>query len=412
MLNTALLKLLQINSIINSGSTGRIAEEIGQLVIANGWESYIAFGRNERESKSQKIKIGNTFDIYWHVLMTRIFDGHGLASVSATKNLVKQMEQIKPDIIHLHNIHGYFLNICVLFDYLSKVNIPIVWTLHDCWAFTGHCSHYDYVGCKKWITGCYACPQKGAYPASKRLDRSRRNYELKRQLFTSVKDMTIVPVSYWLGEQVKNSYLNKYPVRVIQNGIDIDLFSLKSNTESIKKKYNVQDKFVILGVASTWGARKGLNDFIVLNDLIDKNIYTVIMVGLSKKQIKALPKTIIAIERTENMAELACLYSAAGVFVNPTYEDTFPTTNLESLACGTPVITYRTGGSVESVSPDVGIIVEKGDIHGLLDAINHVAAKGKAVYSGNCRNHSVKNFRKEDRFTAYLRLYNENLQKN
>jgi len=227
--------LFQITIAINSGSVGRIAEQIGQTVINHGWNSYITYSRKCLPSVSKTIKIGNKFDIYWHGINTRLFDNHCLCSTNATKKLIKQIEQIKPDIIQIHNIHGYFLNMRVLFDYLSLLNIPIVWTLHDCWSFTGHCAHFDYIGCDKWITGCCKCPQKNKYPASKLLDRSKRNYELKKRLFSGVKNMTIVPVSFWLAEQVKCSFLNKYPIYVMQNGIDTNIFRPITDTDSIKK---------------------------------------------------------------------------------------------------------------------------------------------------------------------------------
>jgi glycosyltransferase involved in cell wall biosynthesis len=403
--------LLQISIEVNSGSVGRIAEQIGQTVIEQGWDSYITYARNHLPSASKTIKIGNMFDVYWHGINTRLFDNHCLCSTRATKKLIKQIEQIKPDIIQLHHIHGYFLNMKVLFNYLSAVDTPIVWIFHDCWSFTGHCAYYDYIRCEKWITGCYKCPQTNKYPASKFLDRSEKNYELKKQLFNSVKDMTIVPVSYWLGEQVKKSFLNKYPINVIQNGTDINIFHPVADTESIKKKYNIENKFIILGVAGIWEDRKGFNDFAELNNMIDHEIFKIVLVGLNRKQITKLPKKINGIERTENVNELAALYSAADVFLNPTCEDTFPTTNIESLACGTPVITYRTGGSVESVSEDVGIIVEKGDIDGLYKSILKIKEKGKSCYTDNCRSRAVTLYNRQERYKDYLSLYGQLLKK-
>ena len=398
--------LLQISIEVNSGSVGRIAEQIGQTVASQGWESYITYARNNLPSQSNVIKIGNKLDIYWHGVNTRLLDNHCLCSNRATKTLINRIEQIKPDIIQLHHIHGYYLNMVVLFNYFSTLDIPIVWIFHDCWAFTGHCAYFDNIGCNRWITGCNCCPQKGKYPASKLFDRSRKNWDQKKQLFNSVPNMIIVPVSYWLGTMVEKSFLCNYPQFVIQNGIDTNIFRPVVNIEDIKNKYNIDNKFILLGVASTWEERKGLKDFILLNSLIDKNVYKIVLVGLNRKQIKGLPKEIIGIERTESVDELATLYSIADIFINPTWEDTFPTTNLESLACGTPVVTYRTGGSVESISEDVGIIVEKGNINELYSSIKIIKEKGKNYYSVNCREKAVRNFNRLDRFKDYLTLYN------
>lgn len=399
-----MLKLLQISIEVNSGSVGRIAEQIGQVAIQQGWDSYITYARNHLPSQSKTIKIGNKLDIYWHGINTRLFDNHCLRSTRATKKLIKLIDQIKPDIILLHHIHGYFLNMKVLFDYLATVDTPVVWVFHDCWSFTGHCAYFDYVGCEKWKNQCYQCPQKREYPASLFLDNSARNYTLKKQLFNQVKNMTIVPVSHWLGSVVQESFLKQHHIHVIQNGIDLELFSPQLNAKQTKEKYGVEDKFLLLGVASTWERRKGLQDFVALHQLVSDDCQ-IILVGLKKEQISTLPKGIIGIERTENVQALAELYSAADLFVNPTWEDTFPTTNLEALACGTPIVTYHTGGSVESVSEDTGFVVEKGNVGALCDVINIVKQKGKAFYSENCRKRAVSLYNKNDRFTEYVHLF-------
>lgn len=396
--------LLQISIEVNSGSVGRIAEQVGQIAIQNGWNSYITYARNHLPSESHVIKIGNMLNVYVHGLLTRITDRHTLYSKSATKKLINQIVEIRPDIIHLHHLHGYFINIKILFDFLSKLNIPIVWTFHDCWSFTGHCAHFEYVDCNKWLTECYDCPQKKEYPASFLIDRSKKNYKEKKELFNSIENMIIVPVSYWLGDLVKQSFFKKYPVKVIQNGIDIEIFKPSANTDDIKRKYNLTKEFVILGVASLWTERKGIQDFIKLNKVLCSD-EKIILVGLSKKQIKNLPSNIIGIERTENIQQLVNLYSIADVFVNPTLEDTFPTTNLESLACGTPVITYNSGGSPEIIDVNTGIVVEKGNIDKLLEAIKLIKKRGKKFYTVQCRYRVIKFFNKKDRFMEYMKLY-------
>ena len=309
----------------------------------------------------------------------------------------------------MHHLHGYFINIEILFNFLKGSKIPVVWTFHDCWSFTGHCTHFEYVGCEKWKTGCNNCPQTKEYPASLFIDRSKENYLLKKDIFTSVDKMIIVPVSNWLGGLVKESFLQNYPIKVIQNGVDINIFQPISAIDRLQEKLNVKENFVILGVASPWVKRKGLNDFVELSKLL-KNDCSIILVGLNKKQLNNLPSNIIGLPRTESPKHLAKLYSLSDVFVNPTYEDTFPTTNLEAMACGTPVITYSTGGSVESITPETGLVVEKGDVISMLQAITTIKEKGKSTYSNLCRGHAEKYFNKEDRFKEYLILYKDILK--
>lgn len=402
-------KLLQINSVVNSGSTGRIAEEIGIEAMKNGWKSYIAYGRSALPSKSETIKIGNDWDIKWHGLQTRLFDRHGLASKKATKKLVEKIKEIKPDIIHLHNLHGYYLNIEILFNYLAKTDIPIVWTLHDCWPMTGHCAYFSFIGCEKWKTQCEYCPQKRRYPACYIIDRSYKNYQLKRRLFTCVRKMTLVPVSNWLADIVKDSFLKYYQKKVIHNGVDTTVFWPRISGE-IRDKYKIRDKFVLLGVANVWDQRKGLIDFLRLSRLL-KDDEMIILVGLTNQQINNLPSNILGIRRTENVHQLAELYSLADLFVNPTREDNFPSTNLEALACGTPVVTSRTGGSPEALTPETGFVVEQGDLAGIRKAIDAIKIKGKSYYSEACRERAVKIFNKNDRYAEYIQLYEQMLEK-
>lgn len=407
------MKILQINSVVNSGSTGKIAEDIGQLAIAKGWKSYIAFGRNERPSKSKKIKIGSDWDIKMHGVQTRLFDNHGFASKKATREFIQEIERIKPSIIHLHNIHGYYINIEILFNYLAKADIPVVWTLHDCWSFTGHCAYFDFVGCDKWKTQCCACPQKKSYPASLFIDNSKNNYIKKNILFNSVKDITFVPVSYWLGDLVKKSFLKKYSVNVIHNGIDIEAFSIKEY-DNILFKYNLEDKFIVLGVAGEWSKRKGLSDFVKLSSKLQEN-EIIILVGLSEEQIKTLPKNIIGIEKTESVEELAQFYSMADIYFNASVEETFGLTTVEAFACGTPAIVYNKTAIPEVVDDKVGWVVEQGDIEALLDIILNLKTEPKSVKEQrklDCREKAEKLYNKDDRFEEYLDLYNSLLLSN
>lgn len=403
------LKIFQINSVINTGSTGRIAEEIGQKAIAAGWQSYIAYGREtNRPSQSHKIRIGNDWDIRLHGLQTRLLDNHslGLSSKGATKKLIRQIEKIKPDIIHLHNLHGYYLNIEVLFNYLATKDIPIVWTLHDCWSFTGHCAHFESVGCYKWKAHCYKCPLTRSYPASFLLDRSKSNFTDKKRLFNSAKNLTIIPVSNWLHNHLKESFLSEHTIKTIYNGVDLNIFRPDERRTDIKQNYNLNNKFVLLGVSSIWNKSKGLDDFIELSTMIDSDTI-IILVGLQKEQIENLPNNIIGIEKTDSQKELAELYATSDLFVNPTYGDTFPTTNLEALACGTPVVTYKTGGSPEAITNETGFIVEKGNLKGVLKAIDVVRQKGKKHYPPLCRQRAEEYFNKDDRYQEYLELYDQ-----
>lgn len=404
------MKLLQISIEVNSNSVGKIAEQIGVKAIECGFDSYITYARNHNQSASKLIKIGSLLDVWIHGLETRIFDNHGFGSRLATKKLIKKIEVLNPDIIHLHHLHGYFINIKILFEYLSNKDIPIVWTFHDCWSFTGHCAYFDYVGCYKWMNECNNCEQKTSYPKSLLFDRSKVNFVEKKHIFNSVQNMVIVPVSNWLGNLVRQSFLKNYPLEVIQNGIDTEVFSPRFSRINIEKRFKIENKFLVLGVASTWDKRKGLEEFIKLDSLLCKDDFQIILIGLSQQQIKSLPSSIIGIEKTENAVELADFYSSADVFVNPTLEDTYPTTNLESMSCGTPVISYNTGGSVESIDNLTGLIVEKEDVDGLYSAILEIKNNGKSIYTVACREKAKLQFNKNSKFIEYISLYKKLLK--
>ncbi len=395
--------ILQINTVINTGSTGRITEEIGQTAIAAGWQSYIAYGRNERSSQSELIKIGNDWDIKMHGLQTRLFDRHGLASKAATKAFVEQVKRIKPDIVHLHNIHGYYINIKILFECLKEINCSVVWTLHDCWPITGHCTYFTFVGCEKWKTQCYECPQIKEYPTSWGIDRSKKNFNLKKDIFNSLNNLTLVPVSNWLAGLIEESFLQSYPIKVINKGINTNVFEPKDGS-LFRQKLNLQDKFIMVGVATAWGQRKGLNDYIELSRMLDSD-FKIVLVGLNTKQIEELPNNILGIERTENVEELVEIYSSADLVMNLSYEETFGLTTVEGFACGTPGIVYNATASPELIDDSTGIIVEPGDLQGLVDAINVVRDNGKQYYSDACINRVHRLYKKEDRYKEYLELY-------
>lgn len=397
--------ILQINTVVNSGSVGRIAEQIGQKIKAEGWNSWIAYGRGNQPSESELLKIGSIRDVYLHGIRSRLSDNHGLSSMSATRNFIDQVKVLKPDLVHLHNIHGYYLHYPLLFNYLSTTNIPIVWTLHDCWPFTGHCTHFSVISCNKWERECYCCEQLRTYPISLLADRSARNYHDKKQAFTSVSQMTLVPVSQWMSNLVKRSFLGNYSVQTIYNGVDTTIFTPTDSRRIVSEQYEIAaNQFLILGVANVWTPHKGLNDFIALRKILPPTCH-LLLVGLSSKQISRLPEGITGVAHTENVQQLADLYAAADLFINPTWEDNFPTTNLEALASGTPVATYRTGGSIEAVNEATGFIVEQGDISGLLSVICTVQTKGKVSYTAACRQRALTRFDKQDRYIEYIQLY-------
>lgn len=403
-------KLLHINPVLRtSTSTGRIIQEIGTVAMASGWDNYIAYSKGRdgvMPSASKLIPVGSKLSVALHGLVTRFLDMHGLGSVLATKKFVKEIARLKPDVIHIHNIHGYFLNYKVLFDYLSKTDIPVVWTVHDCWLYTGHCYHYASAGCEKWRTHCERCPQKRAFPTSLWIDRSRQNFADKRDAFTSLKNLTIVTVSEWMKGEMSHSFLKDCKFQVIHNGINLEVFDVQPDDKAIREKYGLEDKKIILGLASIWSKEKGWDDFVKMSEMLNDD-EVIVMVGVTEKQQEELPKGVVGIRRTENVRQLAELYSAATAFVNPTWQDNYPTVNLEAIACGTPVVTYRTGGSVEAVTEETGYVVEQGDVEGLLKAVREIKNKGKEQYTAKCRAYALANFRKEERYADYLKLYED-----
>lgn len=402
-------KLLQINPVVRTNtSTGKIMKEIGDLAMANGWESYIAYSKGRDgvpAATSKLVPVGDKLSVALHGLETRLFDRHGLGSRIATKKFIRDIKRIDPDVIHIHNIHGYFLNYKILFDYLSKCGKPVIWTVHDCWLYTGHCYYYSAAGCDKWKNGCGNCPQKKAFPTSLLVDRSAGNFKDKSKAFNSVDNIKIVPVSDWIRSETSHSFLSSKPFQVIHNGIDTSIFTPMDDS-AIRQKYGLGDKHIILALASIWVKEKGFEDMLHLAQMV-KEDEVVVMVGkMTQEQMNLLPETVVRIARTDNQQELAALYSAATVFVNPTWQDNYPTVNLESIACGTPVVTYNTGGSPESIVEDeTGFVMEQGDISGLVACIRFIEQNGKERYSAKCREYALAHFRKEDRYREYLELY-------
>lgn len=362
-------KLIQINSVCN-GSTGKIMGDIQRKANEEGYDTLVIYGRRKGYKDLRCIKVGGFFSFWFHVLITTIFDLNGHGSYFKTKKIVKILKEEKPDIIHLHNIHGYYLNYKVLFHYLKNdFSGKLFWTFHDCYPFTGHCPHFTLVCCDKWKKGCFSCPNKKRYPVSLFFDRSYKNYNEKKDLFIGLNNLTVITPSEWLNKLVKQSFFKVYKIVTINNGINLSLFKPTRNS-AIRKKYNIPDKKILLGVASIWIKEKGLLDFCKLSTQVTTD-YIIVLVGLTKKQIKLIKKypNIIGIKRTENQKELATLYTESYCFLNLTYEDNYPTVNLEAIACGTPVLTYDTGGCKEQIDEKVGYIVNFENINSALNKI-------------------------------------------
>ncbi len=389
------MKILQINSVCKSGSTGKICMAVSNLLSEKEIENYILFAV-DGESATAGIQYMTSAEIRTQALKSRIFGNYGFQSKKATKRLISEIERISPDIIHLHNLHSHNVNLEMLFEYLKCNRAKLFWTFHDCWAFTAYCPYYDLVQCNKWENeGCNSCPLRKKY--SWFFDRSSYLFNKKRELFTGL-DLTVITPSRWLADEVKKSFLKECDVKVINNGIDLSVF--KPTPSDFRKKYNLSEKFIILGVAYVWSERKGVDVFIeLLSDRLDDK-YQIVLVGSTDMQ---LPDGIISISRTKNQRELAEIYSAADVFVNPTREDNFPTVNLEALACGTPVAAFNTGGCPETLDESCGIIVEKGNVDELVKAIKQICSQN--IYSEEACVSRAADFKAEAKFREYIELY-------
>ncbi len=390
------MKIVQINATCNSGSTGKICYAISQLLNEKGIENYILYSLGNSDYE-QGIKYTNEKYLKRQALKSRIFGNYGFNSKGSTKKLISELEKTKPDIIHLHNIHSNDVNLKMLFDYIRDNKIKTYWTFHDCWSFTGYCVYFDIVSCEKWKKGCLGCPQKKQY--SWFFDKSKKLYQRKKELINDI-DLTIVTPSCWLADLVKKSFFKDCDIKVINNGIDLETF--KPRESDFRKQYSLEDKYILLGVAFGWGNKKGLDVFLELSRrLPDK--YQIVLVGTNDETDKCLPDNIISIHKTNNQTELAEIYSSADLFVNPTREENYPTVNMESLACGTPVLTFKTGGSPEIIDEKTGYVVEKNDVDEMEKQIIRICENG--VFSRQDCIEKAKEFNQEDRFKEYINLY-------
>lgn len=407
-------RVLLVNTVAGTGSVGRLVTGLYDALTDAGYECLIAYGRKESVIDGYNAyRIGSDFEVYLHGAISRTNDKHGYYSKRATQRFIEVIEDFDPDIIHLHNVHGYYLNIEILFKYLKESGRRIIWTLHDCWTFTGHCSHFEYIGCNKWQTGCHSCEQLTEYPKSFGADNSKENYALKKELFTGIDNLTLVTPSQWLKDRVAQSFLREYHTVVVPTGIDLTQFrpieeevSDSNLIFNLRNSMNLRGKYMLLGVANPWRERKGLLQFETLAKTISDK-FTIVLLGVNDSQLNELPESIIGLARTDSVAELAALYSMADIYVNLTLEDTFPTTNLEALACGTPVVTYKAGGAAESIDDSCGIAVERNSIQGVIAAFDKIlSSKGINYTVDNCLRRA-KQYDKNYRFHEYIQeVYN------
>lgn len=396
------MRIVQINGGAK-GSTGKIMMGIAEAARAQGHEvmcaSPITTTNRDAGEDCGYYRIGTFNSRRLNVALARITGFNGCFAWFETYKLLKKIDEFKPDIIHLHNLHDSYINLPMLFSYIKKHNVPTVWTLHDCWAFTGQCPHFTIAKCDKWKVGCHNCPQYKEYPASL-YDNTKKMWQLKKKWFTGVKNMTIVTPSEWLAGLARESYLKQYPIEVINNGIDLNVF--KPTHSNFRKQYGIPgDKYIVLGVSFAWGYRKGLDCFVEMAEKLDER-YQIVLVGTDDEIDKNLPQSIISIHRTQNQKELAEIYSAADVFAMPTREENYPTVNMEAIACGTPVVTFDTGGCAETVDTSTGIIVSVNEIDKLIEAIDVISQEqiNPEVYKKKVRNYS-----QDLKYMEYLELY-------
>ena len=398
------MRVFQLNTFCGVKSTGRIALEIAKLVRKDGGDCLIGYGVPELSADAEPYayRVGSPFGRKIHAVMRKLLDAEGYGSYFATRALIRKMKAFQPELVHFHNLHGCYLHLPTLFSYLKKANIPVVWTLHDCWPFTGHCAYFDYSGCEHWKTGCHHCPQQKSYPVCIGLDGSRRNYADKKKWFRKIENLTFVAPCEWMLKPLKASYMGRYPAKVILNGVNLEVF--KPIQSDLRERYHLENVKVCLAVAAEWDARKGLRYLVEAAQKMGES-YHFVVIGLEESQIENLPANMIGLQRTANTQELAAWYTTADCLVNPTLEDNMPMVNLEALACGTPVAVFETGGCPEAVDENCGIVVPQGDVEALCESIK-VLASTKAERTEACLKRA-QHFDCALTFQAYLDLYKE-----
>lgn len=397
-------KLLQVNVVSNHLSTGNIVEDISKVAQSRGWETYVCYGRESVPGVNSEYHIGSYIESACHYLENRLFDNEGLASRFATHRLIKHIKMVKPDIIHLHNIHDHYLNYRILFGYLNKVDIPVVWTFHDFWGITGHCHHFIDAHCIKWKSECGKCPLQHS-TVNSLIDRSKRNYALKKNIFSANQNLTIVPVSVWVEQNVRESFLKDKRIITIPNGIDIDTFINQPEEEiSVIPK----DSFVILGVAREWehGDRKGFDEFLELSKRL-KNDEVIVLVGIKQDQIKDLPHNIIGIERTTLKQRLVNIYRNSNVLVSLSAAETFGLTIIEANALGIPAVVYDNTAPPSLITPMTGYVAKNKDVNDVYKKISMIRSRGREYYSKTCLEHVKIYYDKNTNYCKYIDLFEE-----
>lgn len=390
------MKVVQINATYKIGSTGKICAQIEEVCQSANIQNYVLYSSGDGKI-GDRAKFPANIYTKFQALKSRIVGNYGFNAFLSTKRLIAAIDKIQPDIIHLHNIHNHDYHLRMLLQYLHDKKKKVIWTFHDCWTFTGYCPHFDLVRCDRWKTECGKCPQYRSF--SWFVDRSSTLLRWKRDLLSGI-DLTIVTPSQWLADVIGQSFLGNSPLQVIYNGIDLSVFV---PTESdFLKKYDLVGNKVVLGVAFDWGERKGLDVMIRLAEILPKD-YRVVLVGTNKLIDKRLPDSIISIHRTKDQQELAEVYSAVDVFVNPTREEVLGLVNIEALACGTPVVTFRTGGSPEIPDDTCGSVVERDDIEALQREIYRICET--RPYSTEACRKRAQRFDMKDCYKRYIELY-------
>lgn len=391
------MRVLFVNLVYGTGSTGKIIADIMNLLKKGGNDVKALYGTGARSDNAEAVRVSGKFGYYFHNAMSRFTDHAGLYSWAATGKMIREIRAFQPDLIHLHTLHGFYVNYEMLFRFLKKANIPVVWTLHDCWTFTGHCTHFSQANCTQWKTLCRDCKLLYRYPQCYWKGDVKRNYLRKKRAFTDVNNLTVTTPSQWLADQVAESFLRDYPRIVIPNGIDRTVF--RPQASSLRETYHLENKKIVLGAANAWNARKGLPDLLTLAERLGPD-YQVVLIGLTEKQLPEIPPNVLGLLRTADQMELAQWYSAADVFVNPTYEETFGLTTVEAQACGTPVVVYETDGCPETVAPGNGQLTPQGDLSALERAVRDITGSGLRADQLK-----MARFDKEVVYQAYIRSY-------
>lgn len=396
------MKVLMINPVCGIGSTGRICADLAVMLEARGHDVKIAYGRGIVPERYQKyaVKIGGKLDAPLHALKARLADATGFGSKAATKCFIRWVKEFDPDVIHLHNLHGYYVNLDVLFAYLRSCGKPILWSFYDCWSFTGHCAHFDYNQCNKWKNGCHDCANLQEYPQSY-LNRSAKNFQKKQRLFTNIPNLQLILPSGWMQRMVEQSYMQAYPTHLLPNGIDLQMF--QENNLISKIDLGIGNKCMVLGVSSVWSKTKGIEDIISITKKLPQADYQIVLAGQLPSSVR-LPENVIHIERTHDITQLCSYYSAADVFINPTLQETQGLTTVEALACGTPAIIYNSGGAPECLDDTCGIVVPRGDVDGMIQALEDIRT-GKRQFSPEDCKAAAQKYSKDDLYQPFLALY-------